>query len=55
MVTNCFERAKGIVLANMDALDAIARRLLEKEVLDGEEIDVVIRESTNGKGAPVEA
>ncbi|OPX99101.1 MAG: ATP-dependent zinc metalloprotease FtsH [Syntrophorhabdus sp. PtaU1.Bin002] len=55
IVTDCFERAKGIVLANMDALDAIARRLLEKEVLDGEEIDVVIRESTNGKGAPVEA
>ncbi|HBA55768.1 ATP-dependent zinc metalloprotease FtsH [Syntrophorhabdus aromaticivorans] len=54
MVTGCFERAKGIVLANMDALDAIARRLLEKEVLDGEEIDVVIRESTNGKGSPVE-
>jgi cell division protease FtsH len=54
MVTGCFERAKGIVLANMDALDAIAHKLLEKEVLDGEEIDIVIKESTNGKRSPVE-
>ncbi|OPY77425.1 MAG: ATP-dependent zinc metalloprotease FtsH [Syntrophorhabdus sp. PtaU1.Bin153] len=54
MVTGCFERAKGIVLANMDALDAIAHKLLEKEVLDGEEIDIVIRESANGKRSPVE-
>ncbi len=53
-VNGCFDRAKQLVLANMDALHAIANKLLEKEVLDGQEIDVIITESTNGKGVAVE-
>jgi cell division protease FtsH len=53
-VKDCFERAKRLVLGNMDALHAIANKLLEKEALDGQEIDVIIKESTNGKGVAVE-
>jgi cell division protease FtsH len=53
-VKGCFERAKQLVLGNMDALHAIANKLLEKEALDGQEIDVIIKESTNGKGVAVE-
>jgi cell division protease FtsH len=54
MVNGCFDRAKQLVNINMDALHAIANKLLEKEVLDGQEIDVIIMESTNGKGVAVE-
>jgi cell division protease FtsH len=53
-VKGCFERARQLVLGNMDALHAIANKLLEKEALDGQEIDVIIKESTNGKGVAVE-
>ncbi len=53
-VKDCFERARQLVLGNMDALHAIANKLLEKEALDGQEIDVIIKESTNGKGVAVE-
>jgi cell division protease FtsH len=53
-VNGCFDRAKQIVKANMEALHAIANKLLEKEVLDGQEIDVIITESKNGKGVAVE-
>ena len=53
-VNGCFDRAKQLVLGNMDALHAIANKLLEKEALDGQEIDVIIKESTNGKGVAVE-
>ena len=53
-VNGCFDRARQLVLANMDALHAIANKLLEKEVLDGQEIDGIIKENTNGKGIAVE-
>lgn len=55
IVTGCFERARQLVLGNMDALHAIANKLLEKEALDGQEIDTIIKESSNGKGVAVEA
>ncbi|MBP1745922.1 MAG: cell division protein FtsH [Deltaproteobacteria bacterium] len=54
MVNGCFDRAKQLVNINIDALHAIANKLLEKEVLDGQEIDVIITESTNEKGVAVE-
>lgn len=47
IVTECFERAKGILYNNMKGLHAIANKLLEKEVLDGQEIDAIIKESSN--------
>jgi cell division protease FtsH len=51
MVQGCYERAKGLLSGNMNALHAIAGKLLGKEVLDGQEIDVIIGESMDEKGA----
>ena len=51
MVQGCYERARGLLSGSMNALHGIAGKLLEKEVLDGQEIDVIIRESVDEKGA----
>ena len=53
LVHGCYERAKGLLSANIDTLHAIANGLLEKETLDGPEIDIIIKDSTNDKEAPV--
>ncbi len=50
IVSDCYERAQGIVLQEMESLHAIAGKLLEKEALDGQEIDAIIEE-THAKGA----
>ena len=47
IVSGCFERAKGLLLGNINALHAVATALLEKEVLDGQEIDDLLKETTN--------
>ncbi len=51
IVQGCYERAKALLNGNMNALHGIAGKLLEKEVLDGQEIDFIIRESMDEKGA----
>ncbi len=48
MVTRCFEKAKALIVNNVDALHAIATALLEKEVLDGQEIDEILAGKVNG-------
>ena len=48
IVTNCFEKARALIVANVDALHAIASALLEKEVLDGQEIDDILAGKVNG-------
>jgi cell division protease FtsH len=53
IVTNCFDRARRILRDNNDILHAIARNLLEREVLDGQEIDRIIEEFRNGVEAAV--
>lgn len=50
-VHGCYERAKGLLLTNIDTLHAIAGKLLEKETLDGQEIDLIIKDSSDGKEA----
>lgn len=52
VVGDCYDRAKNIIMKHMDALHAIAGKLLEKEVLDGQEIDEIIQ-GANGQGAVV--
>jgi cell division protease FtsH len=47
IVTTCFDKAKGILLDNIDALHNVATALLEKEVLDGQEIDNILLEKVN--------
>ncbi len=45
IVTDCYNKAKGLLLENIDLLHALAGKLLEKEVLDGAEIDRIISET----------
>jgi cell division protease FtsH len=53
IINNCHERAKGMLVKNIVALNNIANNLLEKEALDGQELDVIIKESTYGQGDTV--
>ena len=50
IITDCYNRAKGIIVNNMDTLHALANALLEKESLDGLEIDKIIGEINNEAG-----
>jgi cell division protease FtsH len=47
IVTQSYEKAKDILIQNMGALHKLANTLLEKEALDGHQIDAII------KGEPV--
>ncbi len=48
IVTKCYEHAKKILHENIDTLNKLAKELLEKEVLNTEELDAIIGIS-NGK------
>jgi cell division protease FtsH len=48
LVTGCFDRAKSLLVNSLTTLHAIAASLLEKEVLDGQEIDAIIMENSTG-------
>jgi cell division protease FtsH len=48
IVTKCFEKARTLIVHNVDALHAIATALLDKEVLDGQEIDDILAGKVNG-------
>jgi cell division protease FtsH len=52
LVHGCYERAKGLLSANIDVLHAIANGLLEKETLDGQEIDAIIKDRADDKETP---
>ena len=41
-VMEAYERAKGVVKSRIEALHALAAALLEREVLDGPEIDLIV-------------
>jgi len=43
IVTQSYEKAKGIIQENMTTLHTLANFLLEKEVLDGRQIDSIIK------------
>ena len=43
IVVGCVKRAEKILTDNMDTLHRLAAALLEREILDGNEIDAVIR------------
>lgn len=51
-VHGCYERAKGLLSTNIDTLHAIAGKLLEKETLDGQEIDLIIKDSSDARETP---
>jgi len=43
IVTTCMQRAEKIIDDNLDTLHRLAAALLDREILDGEEIDKIIR------------
>jgi len=62
IVSSCMKRAEKILSENIDKLHWLANALLEREILDGDEIDKIIRGETlpplerkNGNGQPVSA
>jgi len=51
LINSCFKRAKEILTTNITTLHAIANALLEKESLDGQEIDHIIGKTQGEKQA----
>jgi cell division protease FtsH len=51
IVMDNYERAKGLVQRQLDTLRHLAESLLEREVLDGAEIDAIVK----GAGSPAPA
>ncbi|MBF0345322.1 MAG: ATP-dependent zinc metalloprotease FtsH [Nitrospirae bacterium] len=50
LVVNAYRSTKIILTENRDILEAMARRLLEKETIDGSEIDRIIQEVNQLRG-----
>jgi len=52
IIRESYEEARGLLSSNLEVLHKVAEALLEKEVLDGAEIDQIMRTygSTNGTG-----
>jgi cell division protease FtsH len=50
IIMDCYQRARALLVDNLDLLHKLAEKLLEKEVLDGSEIDTLVREF-GGNGA----
>jgi cell division protease FtsH len=54
IIQESYQRAKDLLKKNLAVLHKIAETLLEKEVLDGSEIDAIVREyGGNNGGAPL--
>ncbi|MBI2998236.1 MAG: cell division protein FtsH, partial [Deltaproteobacteria bacterium] len=53
VIVGCYQRAKNLLSDNLELLHKIAQKLLEKEVLDGSEIDALVREYGGNGGDPL--
>jgi len=53
IVIEAYEEAKTLLTRNFDILDAVAKTLLEKETMDGHEIDALIKELESKKALQV--
>jgi cell division protease FtsH len=53
IILDSYQRAKDLLKKNLALLHKIAESLLEKEVLDGSEIDAIVREYGGNGGAPL--
>jgi cell division protease FtsH len=51
VVTSCYKRAKNILTENLNSLHALARTLLERETIDGSEIEKVMQSITEDPGS----
>jgi cell division protease FtsH len=52
LLVDAYERANSLLKANLPGLHKMAERLLEKEVLDGAEIDEILRQANGDGGEP---
>lgn len=52
LVMEAYEESKKLLTENFDLLDSFAKTLLEKETMDGHEIDALINELNAKKGQP---
>jgi cell division protease FtsH len=48
IVSECYQKAKHLLTVNLETLHRLAEALLEKEVLDGAEIDAIVRQGSGG-------
>ncbi len=55
IVTECAEKARQLIEENLDKLHALAKALLERESLDGEEVSRVLRARPTFQEAPAPA
>jgi cell division protease FtsH len=53
IIQDSYHKAKDILKSNLRLLHKVAETLLEKEVLDGSEIDAIVREFNGNGGAPL--
>jgi len=53
LILQCYERAKDLLKSNLGLLHKVAEKLLEKEVLDGSEIDALAREFNGDPSIPI--
>ena len=51
IIQESYQQAKSLLATNIDVLHKLAEALLEKEVLDGAEIDEIVRLYSRGNGA----
>lgn len=52
LITGAYEESKKLLTENFDMLDSFAKHLLEKETMDGHEIDTLINELRAKKSQP---
>ena len=50
IIQECYNKAKEILTAHLELLHLVAKELLDKEVLDGSEIDVIVKEYMGDNG-----
>ena len=53
IIQESYHKAKDLLKTNLRLLHKVAESLLEKEVLDGSEIDAIVREFSGNGGAPL--
>ncbi|MCE5274323.1 MAG: ATP-dependent zinc metalloprotease FtsH [Syntrophaceae bacterium] len=53
IIMGCYTKTRDVIQNNLDILHKIAQRLLEKEVIDGSEIDKIVQEGAASGEAPL--
>ncbi|HEY4002990.1 MAG TPA: ATP-dependent zinc metalloprotease FtsH [Candidatus Xenobia bacterium] len=52
IMDECYDRTRNLLLANRHRLEALVKNLLEKEVLDGDEVDRILSDAGSHNGSP---